>query len=590
MNLSFLRVGIRAKILTAVAATLVTGIASVLWISTRLQLNDSRQFMLKASADQASAAGSQFALELRQVMTRARSWVVQSLAQPAEVREAELVKLLEGDPSVASLAVFDLETARAELQATQSKEVERATAFVSAPTTPVAATELRHESVTVGGVPYHRFTVPLQAEGEVVKKLLVVHVEAAAIKGIFNSDGLSQVFLFDGSGRVLARADYAGATGGLEIREQVPADLLRQAVGSPVANVQLAIHAPEGGYIGSAHKTGVGQDYVGVLVDEERIFETPRRIAVRSLYLGLAILSLALVVAVFFADSLVQPVLKLVDSANAIRRGDFEVRTRVRTRDELETLAKAFNEMAAGLAEREKLKSVFSKFHSKAVVDKLMGEDKLRLGGEKLPVTVFFSDIRSFTSSSETMAPEEVVEMLNEYMTEMVAVIERFGGVVDKYVGDAIMAVWGMPQPDPSVDATNALLACLEMRVKLDELNVRRAARGQPPLKIGMGLNSGEVIAGNIGSQSRMEYTVIGDTVNTASRMESLTKEFHTDLLVNESTQSLVDASQFRFEGPWEATAKGKADKVLVYGCQPAGAASDPSASGEPEETLKLAA
>jgi adenylate cyclase len=198
----------------------------------------------------------------------------------------------------------------------------------------------------------------------------------------------------------------------------------------------------------------------------------------------------------------------------------------------------------------------------------LLQEDRIRLGGEKIPVTVFFSDIRSFTSSSEKMAPEAVVEMLNEYMSEMVSVIEKWGGVVDKYVGDAIMAIWGMPTQDPARDAEKAVFACLEMRLKLAELNERRRHRDQPPIQIGMGLNSGEVIAGNIGSPSRMEYTVIGDTVNTASRMESLTKEHKTDFLLNESTAALLTPGRFELLGPIETAAKGKAQSVLVYGCE----------------------
>jgi adenylate cyclase len=279
-------------------------------------------------------------------------------------------------------------------------------------------------------------------------------------------------------------------------------------------------------------------------------------------------LSLALVVAFLFAESIVKPLLFLVSAAQKISKGDFGVRTVPTTRDEVATLTNAFNEMAAGLGERERLKEVFGKFHSKAVFAKLVKEDRLHLGGEKLAVTVFFSDIRSFTSTAEKMAPEAVVEMLNEYMSEMVAIIEKYDGVVDKYVGDAIMAVWGMPEPSPGLDAEKALRACLEMREKLRELNQRRHERGHPPIEIGMGLNSGEVIAGNIGSPSRMEYTVIGDTVNTASRMESLTKEFNTDLLINETTLQLLPKPQdFLITEAREASAKGKSGKILIYGC-----------------------
>jgi adenylate cyclase len=306
---------------------------------------------------------------------------------------------------------------------------------------------------------------------------------------------------------------------------------------------------------------------IAVWTSHERILDTPLRIARQSTYLGLSILCLALLLAVFFSDTIVRPVLELVEASRKVAGGDYSARINPSTRDELQLLGESFNEMAAGLEERERLKNVFGKFHSKAVFEKMLGEEKLRLGGDKVPVTVFFSDIRSFTNRAERMEPEKVVEMLNEYMTEMVSVIENHGGVVDKYVGDAIMAVWGLPTGDPSKSAESAVSACLDMRIRLKQLNLRRKQRGEPPLEMGMGLTSGPVIAGNIGSASRMEYTVIGDTVNTASRVESLTKDFRTDLLVHESTVKLLTPGRFDLIGPMEARVKGKQGSIQVYGC-----------------------
>src|SRR5262249_45775138 len=152
--------------------------------------------------------------------------------------------------------------------------------------------------------------------------------------------------------------------------------------------------------------------------------------------------------------------------------------------------------------------SLFSKFHGSSVTDDLM-QGEVGLGGQRKEVIVFFSDIRGFTAFSEKRSPEEVVEMLNEYFGVMVGIINRYGGVVVKIIGDAIMASGGAQKPGPD-EAQRAVRVCLPMREGLRELNDPRFPRGKPPIMIGMGLHAGPAISGTIGSDERMEYTVIG--------------------------------------------------------------------------------
>ena len=154
-------------------------------------------------------------------------------------------------------------------------------------------------------------------------------------------------------------------------------------------------------------------------------------------------------------------------------------------------------------------------------------------------MTILFTDIRSFTTISETMDPQNLVGLLNEYFTEMVAIVMDEDGVVDKYIGDAIMAVFGAPVPKPD-DAVNAVRAAVRMRRALRDLNERLVSRGLSPLRTGIGIHTGEVVAGNIGSERRMEYTVIGDAVNLASRLESSTKELGVNVLISEDTYALT--------------------------------------------------
>jgi adenylate cyclase len=185
------------------------------------------------------------------------------------------------------------------------------------------------------------------------------------------------------------------------------------------------------------------------------------------------------------------------------------------------------------------------------------------LGGESLKVTILFTDIRSFTTLSEKMDPQQLVGLLNEYFTEMVGIVMHEDGVVDKYIGDAIMAVFGAPVPKPQ-DAVNAVRAAVRMRRALFDLNQKLAERGRPGLRTGIGIHTGEVVAGNIGSEKRMEYTVIGDAVNLASRLESNTKDLGVNILISEDTYALtkhvIEVRPMR-----EITVKGRGAPVMTY-------------------------
>jgi len=297
-------------------------------------------------------------------------------------------------------------------------------------------------------------------------------------------------------------------------------------------------------------------------VSEAKAFAAAEKVKFRSMLMALVVLCISFLVGYFFSGTITWPLILLTEAADQIAEGNFSIRLVPRGRDELAALSNTFNKMAQGLIERDRVKDIFNRFHNKEIADKLLSGE-VNLGGERREATIFFSDIRGFTGMSESMEPEAVVEMLNEYMTRMVSVIRAHHGVVDKYVGDAIMAIWGVPIGQPN-DTANAVKACLEMRKALAELNNIRLARGQVALKIGMGLNRGSVIAGNIGSNEKMEYTVIGDAVNLASRMESMTKEYGSDLLVSRQVYDQV-SNLFVFEQMESARVKGKSEAIEVF-------------------------
>jgi adenylate cyclase len=290
------------------------------------------------------------------------------------------------------------------------------------------------------------------------------------------------------------------------------------------------------------------------------------KIVERNLAYALAILAIAAAISVGFGSRLAGVMSRALRSVNdallRVEQLDYVHVEPIKTGDELEQLAKGFNHMVDGLKERDKLRTTFGKYMTAAVMEHLLA-GKVSLGGESLKVTILFTDIRSFTTISEKMDPQQLVALLNEYFTEMVGIVMQEDGVVDKYIGDAIMAVFGAPVPKPE-DAANAVRAAVRMRRALQELNTRLEARGLPILRTGIGLHTGEVVAGNIGSEKRMEYTVIGDAVNLASRLESNTKELGVNVLVSEDTYELAkDIADFR--PVREITVKGRKAPVMTY-------------------------
>jgi adenylate cyclase len=185
------------------------------------------------------------------------------------------------------------------------------------------------------------------------------------------------------------------------------------------------------------------------------------------------------------------------------------------------------------------------------------------LGGEEREVTVLFSDIRGFTTLSEATAPHELVAVLNRYFTLMTNEVFKHQGVLDKYIGDAIMAFWGAPIADP-LQADHALAAARGMIDRLKEFNAELVREGKPTIDIGVGLYTGPVVVGNIGAESRFDYTVIGDTVNTASRLEGLNKEYGTHVIIGESTKQKLTAS-YPLSPLGGVKVKGKEQSVEIY-------------------------
>jgi len=227
--------------------------------------------------------------------------------------------------------------------------------------------------------------------------------------------------------------------------------------------------------------------------------------------------------------------------------------------------------------EKRFIRESFQYYLSPAVVDELVRDPKkLALGGEKRTLSILFSDIRGFTTVSESLSPEALVRLMNEYLTAMTDIIMDHGGLVDKYIGDAIMAFWGAPVPNPH-HARDAARAAYVMLEKLKEMNREWKARGIPHIAIGVGISTGDAIAGNMGSSKRFNYTIMGDEVNFASRLEGINKEYGSSCLVSDSAARALREQQDE-NAPYvlreidTVTVKGKTEPRTIFELLPRGA------------------
>jgi len=283
----------------------------------------------------------------------------------------------------------------------------------------------------------------------------------------------------------------------------------------------------------------------------------------RAVLLGLlaAALALCALVGMRIARSVSRPVLEIAASARRVELGDFSGLLQLRQEDEIGRLAESFNHMVRGLAEKERVRSLLGKVVSPAVAQELLSKE-IELGGEEREVTVLFADVRGFTTLCEGQPPGRILGLLNAYLTRMTRVIEAHDGVVDKYIGDEIMALFGAPLRGPD-DAARAVRCALRMQQELEIFNAELEREGAPPLRAGVGIHTAVVVAGNMGSKTRLNYTVIGDGVNLASRLQGLTKLFAVPVVVSEATRDACPGLEFRELD--RVQVKGRKEPVTVF-------------------------
>ncbi len=308
----------------------------------------------------------------------------------------------------------------------------------------------------------------------------------------------------------------------------------------------------------------IGELHVGV--SRQRLKETLTLTVTVVLVIALVALLIGVLGASFLSHFITGPLRSLVEGVKAVAGGNLNFHIKSKSRDEIGTLTSAFNSMVESLREKELIKDAFRRYVSKQVAEEILrepGKYMSGLKGEKRKVAVLFADVRGFTPMTERLPPEEVVAMLNQYLGKMTDVVFRHQGTLDKFIGDCLMAVFGAPV-DLKDSVKRAVLTSVEIQQEVDKMNLKRLEQGKEPIYIGIGVNLGTAIAGNIGSQERMDYTVIGDSVNLASRLQSYANENNVPIIISEdvyeATKDMIIAEELPL-----IKIRGKAQPVKAY-------------------------
>jgi adenylate cyclase len=410
--------------------------------------------------------------------------------------------------------------------------------------------------------PLTAMAIPYQVlKEDTAESILFVLIKTDTLQNIVEMNDITTTYLINDKGTTLIHPDMKDVLGATNVSSL---SIFNEFLNSPLDNGQQHYVEEETQKIGSYQRINFSGFALGVIttVTEERAFAAVQRLQQRNTLIAVILVTIVIMFIYFYAKTITNPVKNLVRATKKIEKGDYKASLKPLFNDEIGMLTRSFNTMSRGLEERERIKEAFGKFVNPEIAERV-AKEQITLGGELKNAAVFFSDIRSFTAISEKLHPEQVVEFLNEYMTLMVDCIDQTHGVVDKFIGDAIMALWGTPLSKGN-DTENALNAALMMRNALIEFNKNRGTPEKPIIRIGCGINTGPLIAGQIGSANRMEYTVIGDTVNLASRIETLNKPFRTDILISEGSYELV-RYLFIVEPMKKITVKGKVAPQQVY-------------------------
>lgn len=414
--------------------------------------------------------------------------------------------------------------------------------------------------------PIIAISVPyLDMEGE--KSILISLLRVEKILNVFDSSSHIKAFMVNSSGIAITHPDANLVLSSSNLSDT---PLVERFLNNKAGNGQMRYKDKRTGeyYLGSYAKVAFADAGVMTYIPENIALEEVYNIQKRNLYILAIALCSAILIVLYFAKSITGPVLSLVDASRSIEKGVFKLDIKPQTRDEIGLLTNSFLTMGLGLEEREKVKSILGSMIDPVVVKEAMKDlATLKRGNEKI-ITAFFSDVASFSTISEKLTSAELASLLNEYLSAMTIILKEHEGVLDKYIGDAIVGIFNAPVEIES-HSLKAARASVRMMEKLKELRTYWSSknlycREAQLMDIRIGLNTGTAKVGFMGTDALASYTMMGDTVNLAARLEAAAKDYGVNILISEAMQRKVD-EVMHCRHLDLVRVKGKNEPVKVY-------------------------
>lgn len=343
--------------------------------------------------------------------------------------------------------------------------------------------------------------------------------------------------------------------------------ILPENVEAPFVSDEIVSHGKKNwisGFTPIVNEEGRQVAILALEVNTKEMYQVLEKLFYYGIIAFVFAISIAAIFAYYLSTIVSSSLSTLCETVKKVGEGDLEYRSHLTTQDEFNDLSIAINQMAKGLQEREVLKERFVRYVSHHALEKLLDTDvPLSLFGERKKVTILFSDLRDFTAISEKLPPEEVLQLLNEYFEAMIEVIFKFNGTLDKFIGDGMMIEFGAPLEDENQEF-HAVLTALHMQLNLEKLNDKWEGEGKARLSMGIGIHTGLVVLGNVGSERRMEYTAIGDAVNISARLERMTKRLNKSVIVSKAIHDKTK-DYFYYENLQEMQLPGRTGYIQAY-------------------------
>ncbi len=397
------------------------------------------------------------------------------------------------------------------------------------------------------------------------KKLILLYMDAAEFLKAFQTTGITSTYLINERADLLAHSDRDTV---MASKNLIDVPIVKSLVESKVDNGQKRYEMDGFFHLGSYKKMSLAGLGIVSTVKEDDAFEEVYNIQRRNIYILLIILNISVIIVFFFSKTISTPIISLVSATKQIEGGDFHVKIRPTTSDEVGVLTNSFLGMAHGLEEREKVKSILGSMIDPVVVQEAMIDMAALKRGSEKPITAFFSDVAGFSTISEQLKSQDLAALLNEYLSAMTIILKEYDGVLDKYIGDAIVGIFNAPV-DVQDHPLKASKASIQMVRKLKDLreywtsnNLYSKEAQQMDARIG--LNTGPAKVGFMGTDALASYTMMGDTVNLAARLEAAGKDYGVNILISETTKVKVDHELFTRKMDL-VRVKGKNEPVVLF-------------------------